>query len=1187
MFKVCFALLRLSVSAIACLLVCSTAKSSLAQVTTDSTVNTRVESKGNISEITGGATRDDNLFHSFQDFSVPQGNEAFFNNAADIANIFSRVTGGNISELNGLIRANGSANLFLINPAGIVFGESAQLDLGGSFYGSTADSILFEDGEFGATDLDNPPLLTVNAPIGLNFRDRPAEIVYSSTADSQDLQVAAEQELNLLGGNINLSGVKLTAPAGKINLGGLSEAGIVAIAADGNFSFADDVARADVSLGEGTIVDVGGGTINVNADNFELTGNSQLRAAIEEGLGSDTAIAGTVQIDATRIAAEDNSAIVVSTFGRGDAGTVEIDARDVAFAGEWGGIYSNVGLPRVATESQIADAEGNGGEISITADSIELTKAARISANSVARGNAGQIEIEAKEEVTFGGVGSTPVPAFDGGSVISGASSQVQFAGVGDAGRVSIDAGALVLETGALFANHTGLRGNAGEIDLDLDDNISLDRGAFLDVQVGADTTADAGSITIKAGSYESQGGSRIFADNLGVGNGGNVELTVANTVALSDDSTIQTKLGDRAVGNAGGIAIAANALILNSNSVISAQTEGKGDAGAISIDAAEVISLTDSQISGQVFVSATGNGADISLTGGELNLDNSRIITNNDARSANPENISTAGDINLDIAGDLNLSNGSQIQSQVGIDALGNAGNITIDTAGSFLATKGDRATNNQQNQILANSNGEGDGGNIQISAAESIAIDDESLILANTRSRGSAGTLSFEAGATFALSESLILSQVEDRATGDAGGINITATTIKINDFSLVSTNAQAGTSGKAGSIDLNGNQIEISNGAVVDALTENAANGGNIDIGGGSLAVVSGGTVVTSATGAGDAGNINLRLTGDVMIDGAETISRPESVFELSEQASRELQESTGLFATSSSSSTGRGGNIKIANSGEIAISNNGTVSVDSQGQNDGGNLAIATNALILDNQAVISALTASGDGGNIDLIVSKKISLDNNSNISARAFNAANGGNIDIDTDFVVAFPNRDSDIVANAQMGQGGNIQIAAESILGIAERNSNLANTTNDIDASSEFGLDGTVSIFAPDTNTFESAAELPSNIIKSEQTVSQACNSNGSPTSQNNLALNGKGGISPPPDAPLDSQTLSLAGESKYSSSAIPAPIATSQGKIQLARGITVNRDGSLSLTANSNHRAVDRLTGAYRNCG
>ena len=164
--------LKLFLTTIACL----SDSPVLSQVTTDGTVNTQVNTNGNVLEITGGERRGGNLFHSFQDFSVGTGNEAFFNNGNAIENIFSRVTGGNISNIDGLIRANGSASLFLINPAGIIFGENARLSIGGSFYSSTADRILFEDGEFSAADLANPPVLTVNAPIGLGFRDNPADI---------------------------------------------------------------------------------------------------------------------------------------------------------------------------------------------------------------------------------------------------------------------------------------------------------------------------------------------------------------------------------------------------------------------------------------------------------------------------------------------------------------------------------------------------------------------------------------------------------------------------------------------------------------------------------------------------------------------------------------------------------------------------------------------------------------------------------------------------------------------------------------------------------------------------------------------------------------------------------------------------------------------------------------------------
>ncbi|MEL7408861.1 MAG: filamentous hemagglutinin N-terminal domain-containing protein [Cyanobacteria bacterium J06558_2] len=195
-----------------------------AQITPDGSLGTETTTINNVTEITGGTRANNNLFHSFQDFSISTGNIAFFNNALEISNIISRVTGGNLSNIDGLIRANGNANLILLNPQGISLGNNVALDIGGSFLGSTAKSIVFDDGRVFNTDLSTQPLLSVSTPLGLQLGRNSAPIQVSGIADStSSLEVAPGNTFALVGNGINFTDKVITAEAGRIDLGSVAE----------------------------------------------------------------------------------------------------------------------------------------------------------------------------------------------------------------------------------------------------------------------------------------------------------------------------------------------------------------------------------------------------------------------------------------------------------------------------------------------------------------------------------------------------------------------------------------------------------------------------------------------------------------------------------------------------------------------------------------------------------------------------------------------------------------------------------------------------------------------------------------------------------------------------------------------------------------------------------------------------
>ncbi|BAZ22531.1 filamentous hemagglutinin outer membrane protein [Kalymmatonema gypsitolerans NIES-4073] len=457
-----------------------------AQIVPDTTVNTIVTPSGNTFDITGGTQRGSNLFHSFQQFSVPNGGQAFFKNAGDIQNIISRVTGRSVSNIDGLIRTLGMANLFLINPNGIVFGPNASLDIKGSFVASTANSLRFADGtEFSATNPQADPLLTISVPLGLQFGSNPGGIV-SSTAN---LQVPSGKTLALVGGNVTLEGGNLTAVDGRIELGSVGTGSVNLSENLQGLEYSGVQNFQDIKLSDGARVEARGqssGGIQVQGRNINLTGGAQIssrnsgagtggtltvNAAESVNLSGDNtslltstsgiASAGNLTLTTRKLTVKDGASIATVTNSPGSAGDLLVRATDVQLSGT-----TTDGNPSGLSGQVQQSATGKGGNLTIETGRLRITDGAAVDASTFGEGQAGNILVKATDAVELVGEGPN-FPNFPSGIFAQVAESDIPNAG--DAGTLTIKTGRLTVQDGAQISTAARKGGNGGELSITAD----------------------------------------------------------------------------------------------------------------------------------------------------------------------------------------------------------------------------------------------------------------------------------------------------------------------------------------------------------------------------------------------------------------------------------------------------------------------------------------------------------------------------------------------------------------------------------------------------------------------------------------------------------------------------------------------------------------------------------------------
>lgn len=1106
----------------------------LAQITPDRTLgseNSQIfrDASGRLITIGGGAVRGANLFHSFTEFNVGGQQQVYFTNPAGIENILSRVIGNDPSEILGTLGVNGNANLFLLNPNGILFGRNARLDIAGSFVATTADRFSFNNGlEFSAVNPELPPLLTVTVNPGIQLGSNVAGGTITNRGN-----LVTGQNLSLIANTLNLSGQlqagktltlraldtvwirdrptqPFLASAGEdLQVQGDRQVNIFALnhPSSGFFAGENLVLRSAHSV-QGDAHYTTGNHFRIEQLNGQLGSLSSpydpvIRANGNVSFSSYTGASlhifagGAVNIGRVEITGADAANSINQTVILSDGSTLRVNGATQPTLDVRAGTTA-VGAPLGVTGNPSPSGLNSATATSanITIDEIVLNQpdgliflTNQYQPNSLINGNievgsvdaiapslGSSITVDARDQIILNDV--VDVSGFDPVTeLFTGDGGNVSFLADGD---IRLNEGSAIISEGLLGGNIRLNSEGALTIRGVGDSNtFAIASNTFTDV-----AGAISGDIEITAQSLSSSNAGNIAAITFGAGEAGNITINTDDFVLNNSEFVSVVELG--ATGNGGDINVITRSLSLSAVSGLVAVTLDSGQAGNVNILASESISLDDSQMASFVNPGATGQG-------GDLNLNTQSLLISNGAQiNANTLGLGNAGQVQI------NASDSVVLES---ISANG-----TVSGVFSNVFNERDEAGN-----IIGLT--EGNGGNIDITT-RSLSVLNGAQINASTE------------------------------GIGDAGDIDLTATSILVRGTGFDSF------------------QNVVSPSSIVsEVLFDANGAGGNIRLTAANLEASDGGQISASTDGFGNAGSLTLNIADSVTLTG----------------------ENSGLFADTFAGSSGNGGSIFLT-SRQILLQDRASIAVGSEGFGIGGNIQIAGNSLFLNNRSLISAQTASTTGGNITLNLADTIVLRRASEISTTAGTAqagGNGGNITIDTDFLATVASENSDITANAFQGQGGNISITAIGVFGIAPREAQTE--LSDITASSEFGVDGVIEINRPDVDPSRGTAELPADVVDASRLVAQGCSAGNAAIARQigEFTITGRGGLPPSPTEQLNGDAILADWEtleaptnlstSRSTSNLPTTPIHSAEPSTELveAQGWAIAPNGQLVLTA------------------
>ncbi|MBD2532373.1 filamentous hemagglutinin N-terminal domain-containing protein [Nostoc flagelliforme FACHB-838] len=1036
--------------------------------------------------IDGGATRGANLFHSLQDFNVGEGKGAYFANPTGIENILTRVTGGNASNILGRLGVLGGANLFLLNPNGIIFGPNASLDIQGSFLATTADRIqLGDSGYFSATQPQTSSLLSVT-PGALFFNavaSQPGSIINQGnlstgkhltlSAGNLDLQgqlkalgdltlqaqdtvkvrdaiaspIIATSGRNLtIQGNQNVDILALSHPLSKIGSGGnLNLVSDGDISLDAHFESGGNLSMLTDSGTPGNFVSMFGSIIQANGDilfgdytgvalKVEATGSIQggnIKITGAECAAGSTGCAGGIPTTDSDFATLTDRPTVILRAELASVNTPNLtqNAGSTEFT-------ATLGLPlgiSVGNIDTFSRNGGNGGDIILSAAKGSINTGNLRSLSSSPSGNAGQggaINLTAANDINTTG------------NLYSFSYSESGNAGQG--GAINLTAANDINTTGNLYSYSFSLSGDAGQ-------------GGAINLTAANDinTTGNLSSYSLSVSGDAGQGG----AINLNTDNG---SITTGTLVSGSSS-------GSGNAGQGGAINLTAANDINTTGNLYSYSYSGSGNAGqggAINLTAANDINITGD------LSSYSYSGSDNADQGGAINLTAANEINiTGDLSSYSYSGFGNAGQggaINLNTANDINTTGSLYSFSYSPIGTAGQGGAISLRTRGGDISGRGNQSTVLGSFSISEQGTA-GNGGNVALEAKNNVS----NLEILTLSSDSKSGVVQVKGLGDLVLTDTNILTSKQVTVpvpfeympyrgfitlTAVRGFITLTAdgegesgevTVTSSGNLTFNNSSIQSDTKGSdsAGNVTVISPGLVTFNNSSIRSSTSNTGAAGSIGIEADQGITLVGSNSELSAlfagtTNQGEAGNITLTTPELTLQNGAKIAtttasSSPAGVITLQSHPNREnlninLASETSISA--STSNQGIGGNIEIKAPNAITIQGQGTITTETTGDGAAGELRIDTQKLTIADGATISASTDSknpeGTGGSIDIKATESFNL-TNASLDAKSTGAAPAGNIKINTPNLTATNGK---IATSSNESSGGDINITASKI---------------------------------------------------------------------------------------------------------------------------------------------------------